>query len=91
MNGLNSNFFTINTGTIKGSVIGSKLYAIYVSPLFDLTDLSNLADDNFALTWHTCKQTVKNQMQNKLELITNWLKKSGLKEMKQKPSYACFK
>ena len=50
VNGLNSMFYDINSGTIQGSILGPILYAIYVSPLFDLTDLSNFADDNFALT-----------------------------------------
>ena len=42
VDGLNSNFFNINSGTIQGSILGPMLYAIYVSPLFDLTDLSNM-------------------------------------------------
>ena len=62
---------------------------MYVLPLFDLTDLSNFADDNFALTWNTCKQTAQKQMQNKLELITCWLKESGLKVNKEKPKSVC--
>ena len=35
INGLNSLFYEINSGTIQGSVLGPILYAIYVSPLFD--------------------------------------------------------
>ena len=62
VNGLNSMFYDINSGTIQGSILGPILYAIYVSPLFDLTDLSNFADDNFALSWNLSKQTVITQM-----------------------------
>ena len=79
INGLNSKFYDISTGTIQGSILGPILYTIYVSPLFDLTDLSNFADDNFALTMNSCKQEATNQMQLKLQLITKWLKESGLK------------
>ena len=63
INGLNSMFYDINSGTIQGSILGPILYAVYVSPLFDLTDLSNFADDNFAITWHSCKHTAINNMQ----------------------------
>ena len=38
--------FEINYGTIQGSILGPVLYAIYVSPLFDITELLNFADDN---------------------------------------------
>ena len=79
VNGLNSMFYDINSGTIQGSILGPILYAIYVSPLFDLTDLSNFADDNFALTWNHCKRAATIQMQNKLEIMSSWLKHSGLK------------
>ena len=41
----NSTLHDINCGTIQGPI----LYAIYISPLFDLTDLSNFADYNFIL------------------------------------------
>ena len=47
---LNLTLHGINSGTIQGSILGPILYAIYVSPLFDLADLSNFADDNFILT-----------------------------------------
>ena len=42
INGLVSNFFSINYGSILGPVLN----AIHVSPLFDLTDLSDFADHN---------------------------------------------
>ena len=90
INGLNSMFYDINSGTIQGSILGPILYAIYVSPLFDLTDLSNFADDNFALTWHLNKQTAINQMQTKLEIITTWLKESGLHVNEQKTELCLF-
>ena len=61
-----------------------------MSPLFDLTDLSNFADDNFALTWHTNKQMATNLMQDKLMLITTWLKKSGLKVNETKTELCLF-
>ena len=66
INGEISKLYEIDYGTIQGSILGPVLYAIYVSPLFDLTELSNFADDNFALTWHTNKQSAINAMELKL-------------------------
>ena len=43
---------TSDTGTIQGSRLGPILYAIFVSPLFDLEKLTNYADDNFAVRWN---------------------------------------
>ena len=90
INGLNSLFYEINSGTIQGSVLGPILYAIYVSPLFDLTDLSNFADDNFALTWDVNKSVTINQMQNKLETMSLWLTESGLKVNESKTELCLF-
>ena len=53
--------FDSDVGTIQGSVLGPILYALFVSPLFDLTQLTNFADDNFYLEWNT----------NLVELIEN--------------------
>ena len=90
IDGLNSNFYSSNTGTIQGSILGPILYAIYVSPLFDLTNLSNFADDNFALTWHASKQVTILEMQNTLRIITDWLKDSGLKVNEEKTELCLF-
>ena len=65
-------------GTIQGSILGPILYAIYVSPLFDLEQLTNFADDNFVLGWNNCISALIVDMEKKLEAITKWLKDSGL-------------
>ena len=80
----------IDTGTIQGSILGPILYAIYVAPLFDLEDLSNFADDNFILTFNKVKQTAITLMENKLGIITKWLKDSGLKVNEDKTELIHF-
>ena len=45
--------FDSDVGTIQGSVLGPILYALFVSLLFDLTQLTNFAYDNFYLEWNT--------------------------------------
>ena len=36
-------------GTVQGSILGPFLYAVYVSPLFELTEFHAFADDNHAI------------------------------------------
>ena len=85
-----SNLYNIDHGTIQGSILGPILYAIYVSPLFDLTDISNFADDNFALTWSRNKQNAIELMETKLLIVTKWLTGSGLKVNEQKTELCHF-
>ena len=86
----NSNLFEIHTGTIQGSILGPILYAIYVSPLFDLTDLSNFADDNFILSINKTKQLAIFLMESKLHIIIKWLTDSGLKVNESKTELCLF-
>ena len=85
-----SKFFDIKYGTIQGSILGPILYAIYVSPLFDITDLSNFADDNYALTWSKSKNSAIALMENKISTIINWLSGSGLKVNEEKTELCLF-
>ena len=41
-NGKNSTLYNILLGTVQGSVLGPVLYAIYISPIFDLEDKETL-------------------------------------------------
>ena len=90
LNGRNSRLIDLSHGTIQGSILGPILYAIYVSPLFDLTDLTNFADDNFALVWSNTVDELVIQMQSKLEMIVEWLRKSGLKVNEIKTELCLF-
>ena len=90
VDGLTSKFFDSNSGTIQGSILGPILYAIYVSPLFDLTELFNFADDNFTLSQSGDIIMAKFQLTEKLKLIINWLKNSGLKVNENKTELCKF-
>ena len=90
VNGATSIFYDSNHGTIQGSILGPILYAIFVAPLFDLTDLFNFADDNFSLAVSNSKQMAINLMAEKLTLITKWLKDSGLSVNESKTEACVF-
>ena len=86
----NSLLIETNTGTIQGSILGPILYAIFVAPLYEISKLSNFADDNFALTQNKNKETCIQLMQNKLKIIIKWLKDSGLKVNEAKTELCLF-
>jgi hypothetical protein len=52
INGENSILFDLIWDTVQRSILGPILYAIYVSPLFDLFNLTNFADDIFVIWWN---------------------------------------
>jgi hypothetical protein len=51
------------------------LHAIYLSPLFDLTQIINFADDNFVVLWNTILWNLIANIEKDLEMIIKWLKK----------------
>ena len=79
INGKTSWIKSSESGTIQGSRLGPILYAIYVSPLFDLEKMTNYADDNFIIKSSKTLVSLIDDMEKSLESITKWLKKSGLK------------
>jgi hypothetical protein len=83
-------FFESNFGTVQGSILGPILYAIFVSPLFDLTELYTFADDNFSLSSSQNKHEAKNRLQAKLTVVTTWLTNSGLKINENKTELCLF-
>ena len=85
-----STLFESGTGTIQGSVLGPVLYAIYVSPLFDLTQLTNFADDNYYLEWNRDLTALISNLEKRLEMITKWLKDSGLVVNENKTELCLF-
>ena len=75
----NSILYDLISGTVQGSILGPILYSIYVSPVFDLVHMSSFADDNFTLKWNCKKNELIKDMERELEMLTKWLRDSGLK------------
>ena len=81
---------TVGVGTVQGSILGPILYAMFVSPLFDLANMTLFADDNYVLHSNKQKEALLLQMKNTLEKIIKWLKQSGLKVNDAKTEFCLF-
>ena len=77
-------------GIVQGSVLGPVLYAIFISPLFDVENLSCFADDKFPLVWNSDKTALIKELEIKLTRIMNWLKDSGMKVNESKTDLCLF-
>ena len=78
VDGKNSKLLDLVCGTVQGSILGPILYAMYVSPLFDLHNLTNFADDNFIIRWNKSRTELGVDLVRSLEAISVWLRGSGL-------------
>ena len=78
IDGESSVLFDLLLGTVQGSILGPVLYAIFVSPIFDIADLSAFADDKYVQKLNVSLAKLIIDIEKSLEAITKWLKKSGL-------------
>lgn len=90
IDGKNSILIELVCGTVQGSILGPILYAIYVSPLFDLHNLTNFADDNFIVRWNKQMPELITDLEKSLEAITKWLRGSGLVVNDSKTEFCLF-
>ena len=88
--GVNSYIRVSNIGTIQGSILGPFLYAIYVAPIQDLYEITMFADDNYPLSSNQDLNTLINEFEAKLTLISKWLTDSGLKINEEKTEFCLF-
>ena len=90
IDGVSSYVHITGVGTVQGSILGPILYAIFVSPLFDLTKLTLYADDNYIVRWNAILELLIDDMKTSLEMIIKWLRQSGLKVNDTKTEICVF-
>ena len=88
--GNNSLLYELLMGTVQGSILGPVLYAMFVSPLFDLEAFFAFADDIFIPREGTIRQDLIEDMAKSLMAISKWLKQSGLKLNEEKTEMCLF-
>jgi hypothetical protein len=71
-------------------VLGPILYAIFVSPIFDIVPILTFADDSYITVSNCNKEELIKDMEKTLEAITKWLKKSGMKVNNKKTELCLF-
>ena len=79
-----------NSGTMQGMILGPFFYAMFVSPLFDLTPFHVFADDNQVIASDKNVVQLKFKMQIKLEIMTKWIRDSSLIVNKSKTEVCLF-
>ena len=80
----------LDAGTVQGSILGPILYAIFVSPMFDLAKMTLFADDNYLICWNKTIQELIDDMTKTIELVIKWLRQSGLKVNDSKTELCLF-
>ena len=88
VNGSESTIRVTWYGIVQGSILGPILYAIFISPLFEVENLTCFADDKFPLAWNQSALVLI--MERKLRRIMDWLKDSGMKVNESKTDLCLF-
>jgi hypothetical protein len=82
-----SSFFSIDKGTIQGSVLGPILFALYIRPLLDILPLFSFADDGYVSRGG---ENWKEELQRDINLAFEWLTSSGMKINENKTEFVIF-
>ena len=90
VDGNNSLLYELLMGTVQGSILGPVLYAMFVSPMFDLEDLYAFADDIFIPKQGATRQNLIEDLVKSIEAVRKGLKQSGLKLNEEKTELCLF-
>jgi hypothetical protein len=69
LDGENSILFDLLLGTVQRSILGPILYALYISPLFDLEFMLTFADDNYIVRFNYTMEVLIKDMKKSIYLF----------------------
>ena len=88
-----SQYFKVEHGTVQGSVLGPILFAIFISPMFDLyaeDELNSFADDSYLIQTGKDEQLLINKVVEKATTLIKWFEDSGMKVNVNKTELCIF-
>jgi len=88
--GESSMLFNVTEGTVQGSVLGPILFAIFISPMFDIANVNSYADDSYLSEKHHDLGELTTNIAIKSNILTNWFKDSGLVVNENKTEFCVF-
>ena len=77
-------------GTIQGSILGPFLYAVFVSPLFEMTDFTAYANDSQVIDSSIDLIPLMQRMEQNIKIMIDLMTKSGLKVNESKTEICLF-
>ena len=90
IDGVTSELMVTWFGIIQGSILGPILYAMFISPLFDIENFTCYADDGFGLVFNRDKAVLASLIKSKLDNTISWLSASGMKVNESKTCLCLF-
>ena len=90
VNKINSEFFEVNFGTIQGSILGPMLFALFISPLADITTPTTYADDNYLFGKGKTEKKALECCIKETEIAMKWFLDSGLRVNKNQTEVLVF-
>ena len=83
-------FTDILAGTLQGSCLGPILFALFISPMYEISDCITYADDNYTIESGKDLNDTIGKVKMKAELLIQWLKDSGMQVNSKKTEFCIF-
>ena len=90
VNDASSIFVDIIAGTLQGSCLGPILFALFISPMYEISDCITYSDDNYTISTGKDLNATIGRVKMKSETLIQWLKDSGMQVNSSKTEFCIF-